>query len=96
MKKKAFLPVSFLILVLLPIILLPLSAIFIYAGRGGIENFVNVLLTKEAQFALRFSLIIATLTTIINGIIGTYSAYVLSKFSFKGNKICLLYTSRCV
>lgn len=87
MKKKSFLPVSFLILVLLPIILLPLSAIFIFAGRGGIENFINVLLTEEAQFALRFSLIIATLTTIINGLIGTYSAYVLSKFSFKGNKI---------
>jgi len=83
---KTWLPVSLLLLVLLPLILLPLSAIFIFAGSGGIENFLTVISSEEAQFALRFSVIVAFSTTLINGVLGTYAAYVLSKYKFRGNQ----------
>jgi len=83
---KTWLPVSLLLLVLLPLILLPLSAIFIFAGSGGIENFLTVISSEEAQFALRFSVIVAFATTLINGVLGTYAAYVLSKYKFRGNQ----------
>jgi len=79
-----WLPVSILVLVLLPLILMPLSAVFIFAGRGGIGSFFHVLSTPDAQFALRFSILIAFATAVVNGILGTYAAYVLSKYRFRG------------
>ncbi|RPI73594.1 MAG: sulfate ABC transporter permease subunit [Ignavibacteriales bacterium] len=84
--KKTWIPVSILLLVLLPLILMPLSAIFIFAGSGGLTNFLTVISSPEAQFALRFSIIVAFFTTVINGVLGTYAAYVLSKYKFKGRQ----------
>lgn len=85
-RSKGWLPISFLVLVLLPLILLPLSAIFIFAGTGGINNFIKVITSAEAQFAFRFSIIVAFITTVINGVLGTFAAYVLSKYNFKGRQ----------
>ena len=86
LKNKPWLPVSLLLLVLFPLILMPLSAIFIFAGSGGINNFIQVISSAEAQFALRFSIIVAFITTLTNGILGTYAAYVLSKYKFSGSQ----------
>jgi sulfate transport system permease protein len=82
--ESPFLPVGFLVLVLLPLLLLPLASMIVFAFRGGINEFIKSLTTPEAQFALRFSLLIAFITATINSIIGTFAAYVLSKYTFHG------------
>ena len=79
-------PVGIVLLVLLPLILMPLSAIFIFAFRGGAADFLRVLTSRDAQFALRFSLIIAFATAAINAVFGTYTAYVLSRYRFRGKR----------
>jgi sulfate transport system permease protein len=83
---RALLPVSVLLLVLLPLILLPLASVFYFALRGGWASFWNSLTTPEALFALRFSLVIAFLTAGVNAVLGTYAAYVLSKYRFPGDR----------
>jgi sulfate/thiosulfate transport system permease protein len=82
----SMLPVAFLLLVLTPLLLMPLAAIFVFAGRGGLPAFFAALMRPDAQFALRFSLIIATATALINAVLGTYAAYVLSKYQFRGRE----------
>ena len=84
--RSSFLPVSLLLAVLLPLLIMPLAAIYIFAGKGGLPSFLEVLRSADAQFALRFSLIIAFFTAVINGILGTYAAYVLSKYQFRGRQ----------
>ncbi|MGE5233471.1 MAG: ABC transporter permease [Acidobacteriota bacterium] len=80
-------PVGLLLLVLLPIILMPLGAIAVFALRGGLAGFVAALLTADAQFALRFSLLVAFATATINAVLGTFAAYVLSKHRFRGERV---------
>ena len=85
-KISSMLPVGFLILVMMPLLLLPLASVFIYALKGGFYKFVFHLVTKDALFAIRFSLIIAFSTACINTVLGTYAAYVLSKTRFRGRE----------
>ena len=82
----AVLPVAVLLLVLLPLLLLPLAAVFAFAGRGGLSAFITALGRPEAQFSMRFSLLIAGATTLVNGVLGTFAAYVLSKYQFSGRQ----------
>jgi len=79
-------PVSLLLLVLVPLILMPLAAIFIFAGGSGLDRLVAALRTPDAQFALRFSLLIAFGTALVNALLGTLTAYVLSKYQFRGRE----------
>jgi len=67
-------------------LLLPLAAVFIFAFRGGIGAFLAALKTADAQFALRFSIVMAFATAAVNAVIGTYAAYVLSKYRFAGRR----------
>ena len=85
-RPAALVPVSILLLVLLPLLLMPLAAIYIFALRGGVGVFVAALQSPDAQFALRFSLLIAFATAGLNGVLGTYAAYVLSRFHFPGQR----------
>jgi sulfate transport system permease protein len=81
---EAVLPVGLLVALLLPLLLMPLSAVFVFAFRGGLTAFREALVTQEAQFAMRFSLLIAFATAVMNAVLGTFAAYVLSKFHFAG------------
>ncbi len=83
---RAAVPVGIVLLVLLPLILMPLAAIFVFAFRGGAADFLKVLSSREAQFALRFSLLIAFATAAVNAVLGTYTAYVLSRYRFRGER----------
>lgn len=85
-RSPVIVPVSLLLLVLLPLLLMPLAAIFIFAGRSGLDRLVTSLSTPDAQFALRFSLLIAFGTALVNGVLGTFAAYVLSKYHFRGRE----------
>jgi sulfate ABC transporter permease subunit len=83
---RAFVPLSLLLLILLPLLLMPLAAIYVFAARGGLAGFVNALREPDAQFALRFSVLVAFATSAINGVLGTFAAYVLSKYRFRGRE----------
>ena len=85
-QRAALLPLSLLLLVLLPLLLMPLGAIYVFAGRSGVAGFVNALRSPDAQFALRFSILIAFATALVNSILGTFAAYVLSKYKFRGRE----------
>jgi sulfate/thiosulfate transport system permease protein len=80
------LPAGFLVLVMLPLMLLPLASVFIYALGDNFRNFLAALATTDALFALRFSVIIAFSTAAVNAVLGTYAAYVLSKTRFPGRE----------
>ena len=80
------LPVGLLLLVLLPLLLMPLAAVFVFALKGGPQAFWDAIRSPEAQFALRFSLLVAFATTAVNAVLGTFTAYVLSKHRFWGDR----------
>ena len=82
----AGIPVGLLVLVLLPLILMPIAAVFVFAFRGGLGELLKALGDEDAQFALRFSLLIAFLTAAINAVLGTWAAYVLAKHRFPGER----------
>ncbi len=83
---RGLLPVTVLVLALLPLILMPLVAIFVFALRGGWDEFWRALSSPDARFAFRFSLLIAFATGVINAVLGTFAAYVLSKYRFPGHE----------
>jgi sulfate transport system permease protein len=83
---RTVLPVAILILVLMPLLLMPLAAVFVFAFRGGFGAFMKALSTADALFAFRFSLLIAFATAAVNAVIGTFAAYVLSKYRFPGKR----------
>jgi sulfate/thiosulfate transport system permease protein len=85
-RTSGLLPVSFLLMVLLPLLLMPLGAIYVFAVRGGLSGFLATLRQPDAQFALRFSLLIAFSTSLLNGVLGTFTAYVLAKHRFQGRE----------
>ena len=60
------LPAGFLVLVMLPLLLLPLASVFIYALKGGLGDFAAALTTQDALFAIRFSLLMAFATAAVN------------------------------
>lgn len=80
------LPAGFLVLVMLPLLLLPLASVFIYAPKGGLGDFAAALTTQDALFAIRFSLLMAFATAAVNTLLGAYAAYVLSKTRFPGRE----------
>jgi sulfate transport system permease protein len=84
--RAAFVPVAALVLILLPLLLMPLGAVFVFALKGGLPAFWKAIRAPEAQFALRFSLLIAFLTAGLNAVLGTFAAYVLSKYRFRGDR----------
>jgi sulfate ABC transporter permease subunit len=85
--RRAAVPAGVVVLFLLPLILMPLAAVFVFALRGGPRPFLDALRTPEAQFALRFSLLVAFATAVINGVLGTFTAYVLSRYRFRGQRV---------
>jgi sulfate transport system permease protein len=85
-RRPSQLPVYLLVAALLPLLLMPLAAVYIFAGRGGLGAFVDAFTQPDAQFALRFSILMAFATAVVNGVLGTYAAYVLSKFRFRGRE----------
>lgn len=80
------LPILLMIGVLLPLLFMPLAAIFVFAARGGPAGFIAAISQPDAQFALRFSILVAFVTAAINSVLGTFTAYVLSKYRFRGRE----------
>lgn len=84
--RRGRIPAAILVLVLLPLMLMPLGAVFAFALRGGVGAFWKVLRSPDALFAMRFSVLIAFGTAAVNAVLGTFAAYVLSKYRFFGKR----------
>lgn len=65
-------------------ILLPLSAIFWSGFSDGLAAFWRDVTNQIAFAALRLTLMTAVLTTVINLVMGTLTAYVLVRYDFPG------------
>lgn len=67
---------------LLFLIAFPLTTIFRRAGEAGLPSFWQAISSAEAIFALRFSLMLAAVTTLVNACMGTLVAYALVRCHF--------------
>lgn len=65
-------------------IILPLSAILASGLSGGLAVFRGDITNPMAFAALRLTLLTAVMTTVINLVMGTLTAYVLVRYSFPG------------
>lgn len=70
---------------MLPLVLLPMSSIFIYGMGSGLDKFWQALIAPEAIFALQLSLVTSFWATVFNVIFGLFAAYVLTKYNFWGS-----------
>ena len=79
-------PVGLVLLVLLPLLLMPLAAVFVFAFRGGPGGLRRRALAL-AGGAVRAALLacsIAFATAAVNAVLGTFTAYVLSTLPLPG------------
>ena len=68
-------------------IALPVSAVVAKGFGGGLEAFRHAMSGPGATAALRLTLETATVTAVINAVMGTLIAYILVRFSFPGRTL---------
>src|SRR4030095_14908669 len=68
-------------------ILLPLSAILKNGFSGGLAAFWTDITSPMAFAALKLTLLAAVITTIINVVMGTLTAYALERYDFPGRRL---------
>jgi len=66
------------------IVLLPLAAVAAKAFDGGLAGFWSAITDKEAVAALKLTLVIALVVTLVNAVMGTVIAWVLVRDQFRG------------
>ncbi|HTO27903.1 MAG TPA: sulfate/thiosulfate ABC transporter permease CysW, partial [Devosia sp.] len=66
------------------ILLLPLYAVFHEAFINGIGEFLGSLAEKDAQAAIRLTLLVAAIAVPLNVIFGLAASWAIAKFEFKG------------
>jgi len=64
------------------LVVLPLASMFQYASNNGLAVFWSNISSPEALFSLKFTLIIAVVTTSINVVMGTAVAFMLVRHDF--------------
>jgi sulfate transport system permease protein len=84
------LSITVMMAVMLPLVLLPLSAIFIFGMSNGLESFWNALMEPAAIFALKLSIVTSFWATVFNILFGIFAAYVLSKYNFWGRNAVIV------
>src|SRR5829696_3137351 len=87
------LSVTFLVLIMLPLILLPLASIFIFGMSNGIRSFWDALTAPDAIFALQLSVVTSFWATLFNILFGLFAAYVLSRYTFWGRNALIVIIS---
>ena len=82
--KLAFIGIGITFLTVL--VVFPLASMFQYASSNGIGVFWESISSPEAVFSLKFTIILALITTLINAVMGTVVAFMLVRhdFPFKG------------
>ena len=68
------------------LVILPIGSMFQYASSRGLGVFWESISSQEALFSLRFTLLLALATTLINGVMGIVVAFMLvrQEFPLKG------------
>jgi len=69
------------------IVLLPLAAVVVRSTEGGFDTFWNAVSSRQAVAALRFTLEVSLLSTLINAVCGTLIAWVLVRDRFRGKRL---------
>ena len=68
------------------IVLLPLAAVVVRSTEGGFDTFWNAVTSRQSIAALRFTIEVSLLCTLINAVSGTLIAWVLVRDQFRGKK----------
>src|SRR5215471_13518252 len=76
--------------IMLPLVLLPLLSIFVYGFGKGLGFFWASLVSPEAVFALKLSIVTSFWATAFNVIFGLFAAYVLSRYDFWGRNAVIV------
>ena len=79
--------ISFSFVLFFLIVILPLSSMFTFAFEDGARGFIDAISTKEAVTAFKNSIVLATLTTLINMGAGTLIGFVITRYKFPGRQI---------
>jgi sulfate transport system permease protein len=64
------------------LILFPLVSMFLYASGSGMGVFWESISSPEAIFSLKFTIVLAITTTLINGVLGTVVAFMMVRHDF--------------
>jgi sulfate/thiosulfate transport system permease protein len=81
------LTMSFTLIYLLAIVIIPLSGLFVVAGGGGFEKFIQTITDERMIHAYKISFGCAFLAAIINVIFGSILSWVLVRYNFFGKRI---------
>jgi sulfate/thiosulfate transport system permease protein len=68
------------------IVLLPLAAVIDNSLTHGLGTFWHAVTTRQAVAALRFTVLVSLLTTVVNVVMGTLIAWVLVRDEFRGKR----------
>src|SRR5262245_10079361 len=85
--------ISFILLAMMPLVILPLASIFIYGLSKGPTHFWESLASPAALFSLRLSLTTSSVATVCNVLFGLVAAWVMSKYEFKGSSALMIIIS---
>jgi sulfate/thiosulfate transport system permease protein len=69
------------------IVLLPLAAVVVRSTEGGFDTFWSAVSSRQAVSALRFTILVSLVSTVINAISGTLIAWVLVRDRFRGKRV---------
>jgi sulfate/thiosulfate transport system permease protein len=69
------------------IVLLPLAAVVVRSTDGGFDAFWSAISSRQAVAALRFTIVVSLIATIVNAVTGTLIAWVLVRDQFRGKRI---------
>ena len=69
------------------IVLLPLAAVVVRSTDGGFDTFWNAVSSRQAIAALRFTIGVSLVATLVNALTGTLIAWVLVRDQFRGKSV---------
>jgi sulfate transport system permease protein len=69
------------------IVLLPLAAVVVRSTDGGFDTFWNAVSSRQAVAALRFTIGVSLVATLVNAVTGTLIAWVLVRDQFRGKRL---------
>jgi sulfate transport system permease protein len=69
------------------IVLLPLAAVVARSTQGGLDAFWSAVSSRQAVSALRFTLLVSLVATVINAVTGTLIAWILVRDRFRGKRV---------
>jgi sulfate transport system permease protein len=85
--RLAILAVSFVFLFVF--LVLPLAAVFQQAFARGLSAYWNALTNPDALAAIQLTLLVATISVLLNLIFGLTAAWAITKFEFRGKTLLI-------